>query len=151
MLHMEGEKAFPQGPHQLYAKLTDLQFLVRCLPDLHEVKEVQEKTATAVLRPGFSFVRGEMQLTIEKLEETPATSAKFSLKTKGIGTSSEVETTFTLAEAGTGTALRWTSDVKQLGGLLKAVPAGLIQGGAQRVIADFLANVEKKLAEHSNP
>jgi carbon monoxide dehydrogenase subunit G len=145
MIHMEGEKSLLQGREQVFAKLTDLQFLVNCLPDLHQVKDVKEKTAAAVLRPGFSFARGEMQLTIEKVEETPPLSARFLLKSKAIGSSSEVETTFSLSATDAGTVLHWKAEVKQLGGLLKAVPRGLIQGGAQRVIEELLGNVEKKL------
>src|SRR5262245_29027400 len=114
MLHLEGERTYPVPREQLFARLTDMQFLVKCLPDLHEVKSVQGRAATAVLRPGFSFARGDMQMTIELLAETPPTSARFSLKSKGIGTSSEVETTFSLSEATGGTKLHWTADVKQL-------------------------------------
>ena len=88
-------------------------------------------------------------MTVEMLAETPPTSARFSLKSKGIGTSSEVETAFTLSDAAGGTLLRWTTDVKQLGGLLKAVPSGLIQGGAQRIIEQMLENLEKKLGQTS--
>jgi uncharacterized protein len=147
MVHMEGEKSLLQGREQVYAKLTDLQFLVSCLPDLHQVKEVKEKTAAAVLRPGFSFARGELQLTVEKLEENPPVSARYLLKSKAIGSTSEVETIFSLSETDAGTVLHWKAEVKQLGGLLKAVPSGLIQGGAQRVITELLGKVEKKLAE----
>ena len=52
-----------------------------------------------------------------------------------------------LVESNAGCTIQWSADVQQLGGLLKAVPAGLIQAGAERVINDLLANVEKKLNE----
>jgi carbon monoxide dehydrogenase subunit G len=146
MQRLEGDKTFPQSRQLVYTKLTDLQFLVKCLPDLHEVKEVKEKTVSAILRPGFAFVRGEMHLTVEKLEETNWSAARYVLKTKGIGSSSEVETTFKLSDQGTATLVRWTVEVKQLGGLLKATPSGLIQGAAQRVVTDLLTNIERKLS-----
>jgi carbon monoxide dehydrogenase subunit G len=146
MLRFEGEKHFQQNRELVYLKLTELPFLVRCLPDLHEVKEVKEKTAAAILRPGFSFARGEMHLNVEKLEETPTSSARYSMKTKGIGSSSHVETAFSLSDTAGGTLVRWTAEVKDLGGLLKAAPAGLLQGAAQRVINDLLTNIERRLS-----
>jgi carbon monoxide dehydrogenase subunit G len=147
MLHLEGEKRFTQPRDRVFARLTDLSFLVQCLPDLHQVKEVKETTAAAVLRPGFSFARGEMQLSIEKLEASPPASARFLLRTKAIGSSTEVETSLSLIDEGTATKVSWSADVKQLGGLLKAVPAGLIQGGAQRVVGQMLENLAKRLNE----
>ena len=40
MLHLEGEKTYSISREALFARLTDMQFLVKCLPDLHEVKTV---------------------------------------------------------------------------------------------------------------
>jgi carbon monoxide dehydrogenase subunit G len=145
MLHLEGDKQFSKPRPEVWSKLVDLQFLVKCIPDVAEVKEVTETVATLVLRPGFSFVRGELQLQLEKQDATPDASARFLAKTKGIGTSADVLATLTLTEQGSGTRMHWAADVQQLGGLLKAVPRGLIQAAATRVITDLLAGVEREL------
>jgi carbon monoxide dehydrogenase subunit G len=148
MVRLEGDKSFTQTPQELWPKLTDMRFLVQCLPDVDEVRDVQEKSACLVIRPGLAFVRGELQLIIEKTEETPPTSAKLVLKTKGIGTNSEVEACFSLAEQpGNGTHVHYVAETKQLGGLLKAVPEGFIQGAAQQVINDILNNLEQKMKQ----
>jgi carbon monoxide dehydrogenase subunit G len=149
MLHLEGEKTLSRPRGEVWAKLADLHFLVRCIPDAGETAEVQENSATVKIRPSFSFVRGELKLTIEKLAQTPAESAQFRLSTKGIGTTSEVEVEFRLADQDSGTLLHWTADVKRLGGLLKAVPQGLIQAGAQKIIDELLARVEAQLGDAS--
>jgi carbon monoxide dehydrogenase subunit G len=147
MLTLTGDKPLPVGRADAFPKLADLRFLVECLPDLHAVKSASESAAEATLRPGFSFARGEMHLTAERGEVTPPTSATFRLATKGIGTSSQVEATFQLGENEGGSLLTWTVEVKQLGGLLKAVPSGLIRGGAERVIGDLLTRVEQRLTD----
>jgi carbon monoxide dehydrogenase subunit G len=67
------------------------------------------------------------------------------LKSKGIGSSSEVETALTLTPHEQGTKIRWTADVKSLGGLLKMVPTGLIRGAANKVIEDTWTGVTTKL------
>jgi len=146
MVQFEGEKQFSQPPQDLWPKLTDLQFLVPCLPDVAEVRDVQDKSATLVVRPGLSFMRGELQLVMEKIEEVPPTSAKLALRTKGIGSNSEAVASFNLEPQSGGTLVRWQAEINQLGGLLKMVPKGLIQGAAQQIINDILNNVEAKLA-----
>lgn len=146
MVQFEGEKQFALPPRDLWPKLSDLQFLVQCLPDVAEVRDVQDKTATLIVRPGLSFMRGELQLVMEKSEEKPPSSAKLALRTKGIGSNSEVVSSIHLLEQAGGTLVRWQAEITQLGGLLKMVPKGLIQGAAQQIINDVMNNVEAKLA-----
>ncbi len=145
MLSLSGEKNIPTTAAAVYPRLIDLQFLVECLPDLQSIKSVQGNHAEAVLRPGFSFARSEMQLRIEKVEVVPPTSARYSFATKGIGSSSLVEARFQLVDRDGGCTIKWSADVQQLGGLLKAVPTGLIQAGAEKVINDLLSRIESRL------
>src|SRR5262245_32411187 len=145
MLHLEGEKTLAKPRPEVWAKLTDLHFLVACIPDAGKKVQVQENTATVPIRPSFYFVGGELKLTIDKLDQAPDESALYRLSTKGIGTSSEVEVQFRLSDQDGGTLLRWSADVKHLGGLLKAVPHGLIQAGAQKVIGELLTKVEAQI------
>ena len=77
----------------------------------------------------------------------PDTSARILLTTRGIGSSSVVEASFNLIPEGPTTRMHWMAEVKNLGGLLKAVPQGLIKAAAQKVINDALASVEAKLGE----
>jgi carbon monoxide dehydrogenase subunit G len=146
MIHLDGSRTFPVPPAAAWAKLSDLAFVVGCLPDVKEVKDLKPDGAVLILRPGLSFVRGDLTLTITKLEETPPTAARWKLETKGIGSSSTVEATLGLAAGpDNGTALQWSADVTQLGGLLKAVPGGMIQGAARKVIDDVFGAIGAKL------
>ncbi len=145
MVHLQGEQAFSLAREELWAKLTNLNFLVKCIPDVHEVREVKDKTASLVVRPGFSFVRGQLQLDIEKLEESRPDSARMLFQNKGIGTSAEVEASFQLEERDGETVIRWTGDLKHLGGLLKAVPRGLIQAASQKVVNDLMTRLKEQL------
>jgi carbon monoxide dehydrogenase subunit G len=146
MVRFEGEKDFPLPPADLWAKLTDAQFLVQCIPDVESVAEQEPDHAALVLRPGFSFVRGTLEVTLRVVDAVAPTAARYLLVSKGIGSSSDVEATVALAPEGTGTRVRWTAEVKALGGLLKMVPAGLVRGAAQKVVHDAWAAVEAKLA-----
>lgn len=145
MVRFEGEKDFSQPPTELWSKLTDARFLVQCIPDVESVKEQEADRADMVLRPGFSFVRGSLETTLRVVDAVEPTSARYVLANKGIGTSAEVEAIVALDPQGTGTRVRWTAEVKTLGGLLKMVPSGLIRGAAEKVINDAWNTVEAKL------
>lgn len=150
MIQLHGDKMFALPVDALFAKLTDLQFLVTCLPDVKEVKRVDPDRAELTLRPKLSFVAGELALTIEKQRAEPPGVAEFLMKTKGIGSSADVRAVFNLNPTESAqTQMSWTAAVVQLGGLLKAVPHGLIQAAAQRVINDVLAGLERQLQTSS--
>jgi len=147
MLHFEGDKDLSKAPAELWPKLTDARFLVQCVPGVESVSQSDATKATCVLRPGFAFVRGTLELTLEVVDKAQDASARILLNTKGIGSNSAVEASFNLAAEGSGTRLHWLTDIKTLGGLLKAVPQGLIKAAAQKVINDALSAVEAKLNE----
>jgi 2-furoyl-CoA dehydrogenase large subunit len=145
MLHFEGDKDFGRPPAEVWAKLSDARFLVQCIPGGEVIGQPEPAVAVAKLRPGFSFVRGTLEVTIRVAEATPDTLVRLALLSKGIGASSDVESALSLTPQGDGTRLHWTADVKTLGGLLKMVPKGLIQGAAESVIKDVWTQVEGKL------
>jgi len=145
MLHFEGDRDFAQPPATLWTKLADIQFLARCVPDAQSTSFPEPDVAQVVLRPGLAFVRGTLDLTMRLTDRVEGKSARLHLTTKGIGSSSTVEASYTLAAHDGGSRLHWTADVVQFGGLLKAVPQGLLQAAAQKVIADAWTALEARL------
>jgi uncharacterized protein len=146
MLRFEGDRDFRQAPAELWAKLTDARFLAQCVPDVETVRQAQPDRAELVLRPGFAFVRGTLEVTLQITDAVEPSSARVLLHSKGIGSTSDVEATLALAPQGAGTRVHWAAEVKALGGLLKAVPSGLVRGAAQKVVEDAWAAVESRLA-----
>lgn len=146
MLHFEGDKDFPQPPAELWSHLSDARFLVQCIPGLEAVAEATPTSARATLRPGFSFVRGTLDVALTVAEAVAPTLVRVLVHGKGIGSTSTVEVVLHLTPANQGTHAHWTAHVKELGGLLKAVPQGLLKAAAQKVLADLLVGVETKLA-----
>ncbi len=145
MLHFEGDQDLAQPPSAVWSKLSDARFLVSCIPGVESIASAEPGSAQCTLRPGFAFVRGTLELVLSVTPAVPNQSVQLLLQTKGIGSTSEVEAGLILAPQGDGTRLHWVADIKSLGGLLKAVPQGLIKAAAQKVIADALAAVQAKL------
>jgi len=146
MVRFEGDRDLALAPADAWAKLTDARFLVQCIPDVEKVTDVQPDRAALVLRPGFAFVRGTLDVTLQVVEAVSPASARVLLHSKGIGSSSDVEATLALAPQGEGTRVHWVAEVKSLGGLLKMVPSGLVRGAAQKVVGDVWNGIEAKLA-----
>jgi len=140
-----GERIFALPPEKLWPKLRDAAFLATCIPDGTPHAGATRDHAVCTVRPGFSFVRGSLDITIDVLGGTEPTALKFAQKSKGIGTSSEVETSLTLTPHEQGTKVVWQAEVKNLGGLMKMVPSGLIRGAANKVIEDVWTGVAEKI------
>jgi carbon monoxide dehydrogenase subunit G len=148
MQHFEGTRDFAQPPSEVWSKLTDARFLAQCLPGVESLNQADADAAECVLRPGFSFVRGTLELSLRVTERVKDVTAHILTHAKGIGSTSTVEAALRFAPQGNGTHLQWEADIKELGGLLKAVPQGLVRASAQKVIADAWAAVEVRLAAH---
>lgn len=146
MLRFEGDRRFARPAADVFAKLTDARFLVPCVPDVSAVKALEADRAELVLRPGFAFVRGTLEVVMQVLDPVPPRAARVVLTSKGIGSSSEVHATLALDEADGTTTVHWAAEVKSLGGLLKMVPGGLISGAAQKVINDAWDRIDQALA-----
>jgi carbon monoxide dehydrogenase subunit G len=146
MLAFEGDRDFTLPPAEVWAKLSDPRFLVVCIPDVETVKSVTESQADVVLRPGLAFVRGTLDASIRVLQAASPNSIHMAIHGKGIGSSSYVEAKLGLAPLDTGTKVHWIVEIKELGGLLKMVPTGLIRGAAEKVVNDAWNAVVTKLS-----
>ena len=147
MLRFEGDRDFPQPPDQVFARLTDARFLAACVPDVEGVSQDDPDRATFKVRPSLAFTRGTLDVTLQVVEKAPPTSARMVMTSKGVGSSSTVEAVLGLAPEEAGTRMHWIAEVKELGGLLKMVPRGLIRGASQKVLDDAWKAVEAKLRE----
>src|SRR5262245_20588971 len=145
MIELTGARDYPQPKTALEAKLNDMNFIVSCVPDLHKTKSVSADAADLVIKPSLGFVRGELGLKIERTTPQPPYTTSLLLKTKGIGSSADVIASFAVEEKGTASQVKWKASVTSLGGLLKAVPSGLIQAAAQKTIDAMLTGIEGKV------
>jgi carbon monoxide dehydrogenase subunit G len=145
MLQLKGDQDFARAPAEVWNRLSDARFLADCLPGIEKIAVAEPDRVQCTLRPGFTFVRGTLNLTLEIVDRVVNTSARLLLHGKGIGSTSEVEVPWTLEPVGAGSRLHWVADIKSLGGLLKAVPQGLIKAGAHQVVSDALDAVNKHL------
>lgn len=145
-LHFDGERRLALPLDQVWPKLRDARFLVTSIPDATIVGESTLDRAQCTVKPNLTFVRGNLEVTIQIVEAREPDALTFGLYSRGVGSSSDVQAKLTLAADGNATQVKWAADVLQLGGLLKMVPAGLIRGAAHKAIDDLWNGIERRLA-----
>ena len=145
MMHFEGDTELPLPPARAWEKLSDARFLVQSVPNVESIAQSEADKAVCTIRPGFAFVRGTLELTVQVVESIRDSSVRLLVHTKGVGSTSDVEATLTLTPQGNGAHVHWTAEITNLGGLLKAVPQGLVKAAAQRVIGDVWTAVKGRI------
>lgn len=142
-----GEERFTTGQEALFAALTDFELLARVIPDLETSELVDPQTLACVVRPGFSFLRGTMKLTIRLAETHPPDSAVITTTTRGIGTTIETSSDLRLEPDSSGTLLHWTAEVTKMSGLVATVSPSLVSAAADRVIRTAWDRIRAELGE----
>lgn len=144
-MQLQGEYFLPVARTQAWGRLIDMGFLMGCIPDSSGVQLLADDRGRCTVRPGVSFLRGAIDVEIQRAAMTEPSALAFHVASKGIGSSADVNTQLTLEDAGTQTRVLWTAEVAKLGGLLKMAPSALMQATAHKVIGDIWKSIAAKL------
>ncbi|HEX3870394.1 MAG TPA: SRPBCC domain-containing protein [Pirellulales bacterium] len=129
-----GEESFTSPPERVFDVLTDLDHMARTIPDLVSSQRVDDHTLKCVVRPGFSFLRGTMKLTIAIADVHRPTDARMNVDASGIGVTMRVESQIRVESEGPGSKLLWTARVTQAKGLVASLSPALLRAAADQII-----------------
>jgi carbon monoxide dehydrogenase subunit G len=129
-----GEEVFAAEPARVFAALTDLDALPAQIPDLVSSEKVDDRTLKCVVRPGFSFLRGTMKLTISLSDLKPPESASMHVASQGIGVSMKIDSQLRIDPEGAGSRLHWKATITEMKGLIASVSSALVKAAADQVI-----------------
>lgn len=132
-----GDESFAASAGHTFATLIDPAVLAQCIPDLVSSQRVDDRTLQCTVRPGFSFIRAKLKMTLS-LKDVDSTqrTAMIDIVSKGIGTSMNVQCRLAVHEHGNACRVRWNADIVERRGLIAAVSPALIRGAADKVIQD---------------
>lgn len=149
LIHLEGTEQFALANEPLWERLTDLPFVVRCMPDLDKVVSTEPQRIVFRVRPGFTFIRGTLEITLTLIDARRPDQARMKIVSKGVGSGVTLEASFVLTDATSladgQTCLAWTADVLELQGLIKPVGKSLIAAAARQVIAAAFERLRTEL------
>jgi carbon monoxide dehydrogenase subunit G len=145
-LQLAGTESFDAPSEAVFDLLTDLDQLALNIPDLESSQRLDDRTLACVVRPGFSFMRGKVNLTIRLLEIRRPETATLSTEMKGIGQSMQAESSIALRPMPAGSQLDWEVRVNELKGLIATVSPSLVKAAAERIIVQSYEKIRQKLS-----
>ena len=129
-----GEEQFTVEPVRLYSVMTDLDVVAAMIPDLESHHKVDPQTLECVVRPGFSFLRGTMKLTIGLADLVPPEKATMRVAAAGIGIGMKIDSHLEISPTSTGSLLKWQAEIRERKGLIATVSPGLVRAAADQVV-----------------
>jgi carbon monoxide dehydrogenase subunit G len=146
-LQFGGAEQFSANRERLFHAATDLESIARIIPDVESSEPIDDHSARVVVRPGFSFLRGKLTLTIRRTSVDSPTAAEFEIHSKGIGVLIIVAASLAFAEEENGSRLDWNARVVEIKGLAATLGRSLIRGAAEQVIGQCWQKLREELGE----
>jgi len=144
MIRVSGQQHLPASAEIVRQRLTQMHWLVKQMPHLARVESVAEDSARFVVRPGFSFLRGEMTVYLQRLTES--SELAWQMEVRGIGSSAQAVVRCNLQEDGEEACqLHYEVKLEQVGGLLRTLQGSLLRAAVDKTVQDFLANLQNSL------
>jgi len=100
----------------------------------------------AKVKVGISVVKGTMEFEFRTADKVPPSSAKLIGTGRGVGSTIDMQTGFTLEEAGAGTKVGWVADVN-VGGIMSGLGTKLLDSTSSKMVEQVIENLKNKLKE----
>lgn len=142
-----GEERFAASPERLFDLLTDLDALAGSIPNLVSADRPDERTLKCVVRPGVSFLRGTLKLSIELSDSRPPSAATMHVGAQGIGVALRLSSSFEISAADGGSLLSWQARIEQMTGLIATVSPALVRAAAEQTVRHAWQQVRTQLGE----
>lgn len=146
-LDLDGVEHFKSPPEEVYRVVTDIDLMPELIPDLQSFEKVNDHHLKCVVRPGFSFIRGKLNISIQMKDLQPPESALMQIAARGIGTEIDIESRFKLTPENGGTEMAWAAKVVRLKGLVATVSPALTSAAAGVVLRTGWEQIRKQLGE----
>jgi len=110
-MHLEGTFDIPAARSLVWEVLLNPNEIAPCFPDFQSLEVLAEDRFKAKVRVGISVVKGTMDFEFHVAEKVPPSSAKLVGHGRGVGSTVDMQTSFTLDETSGGTKVSWAAEV----------------------------------------
>ena len=115
-MNVSGERTFAAPRGTVWKVMNDPAAMAKTMPGVQSFDVHDDRHWTANVKIPLGLGGLKMTVDMEKVEEHEPDFAKMAIKGNGVGAIMNMETSFTLSEAGEGgTAMAWSAEVKILG------------------------------------
>jgi carbon monoxide dehydrogenase subunit G len=143
-MHLEGSFETPASRKVVWDFLLNPNEIAPCLPDLQSLEVKSAESFKAKVKVGISVVKGTMDFDFQITDQVPPSSAKLIGTGKGVGSSIEMQTTFTLEDQNPGTKVGWVADAK-IGGIMAGLGTKMLDSQSSKMVTQIITNLQSKL------
>jgi hypothetical protein len=145
-MHLEGSFETPAARKNVWDFLFNPENIAACFPDLQSMQVLSPDSFKAKVRVGLSLVKGIMDFDFRTIDKVPPSSAKLIGTGRGVGSTIEIQTGFTIQEAATGSEIDWVADVN-VGGIMAGLGTKLLDSTSSKMVEQVIENLKNKLKE----
>jgi carbon monoxide dehydrogenase subunit G len=115
-MNVSGERTFEAPRATVWQVMNDPESMAKTMPGVESFDVHDDRHWTANVKIPLGLGGLKMKVDMQKVEEREPEFAKMAIKGQGVGAIMNMETSFTLSDAGAdGTAMAWSAEVKILG------------------------------------
>ena len=145
-MKVEGVKELSGSREVVWQVLNDPASMAKLMPGVESFEIADEKHWSANVKVPLGLGGLKMKMKFEKAEEREPEFARLVAKGSGVGAMMNMDTAFTLTEAGTGTSMKWEADVK-IAGPVGSMGQRVLQPIINQQVENVLNALEKQVSE----
>lgn len=145
-MKVEGTKEFAAPRATVWAVVNDPAQMAKLMPGVEsfDIEDDTHWSANVKIPLGLGGLK--MKIKFTKAEERAPEYAKLVAKGNGVGAIMNMETSFDLSEAGSGTSMKWTADVK-IAGPVGSMGQRVLQPIVNQQVGNVLNALEAQIEE----
>ena len=145
-MRVEGTKELSASREVVWQVLNDPAQMAKLMPGVEGFEVMDDRHWQAKVKIPLGLGGLRMTVDFEKVEERAPEFAQLNAKGNGVGAIMNMQTQFHLAEAGSGTSMRWEADVK-IAGPVGAMGQRVLQPIVNQQVGNVLAALERQVGE----
>jgi uncharacterized protein len=146
---VSGERQFEAPLGTVWRVLNDPAQMAKTMPGVESFDIQDEKRWRAHVKIPLGLGGLRMSIDFEKTEEREPEFAKLHAKGNGVGAIMNMDTSFHLSEAGSGTDMQWEADVHILGPVA-SMGQRVLQPIVNQQVSQVLTALDKQVQEASS-
>jgi carbon monoxide dehydrogenase subunit G len=143
-MRVEGVKEFKASRDAVWTALNDPEQMAHVMPGVQsfDVRDDAHWTANVKIPLGLGGLA--MKIDFEKTDVRPPEHARLVAKGQGVGAIMNMETSFDLSEAGSGTSMAWAAEVR-IAGPVGSMGQRVLQPIVNQQVSNVLSALEKQV------
>jgi len=143
---VEGVKELSGSRDVVWQVLNDPASMAKLMPGVESFEVADDTHWSANVKVPLGLGGLKMKMKFEKTEERKPEFARLVAKGTGVGAIMNMDTAFTLSEAGSGTSMKWEADVK-IAGPVGSMGQRVLQPIINQQVESVLTALEKQVSE----